>query len=112
MKIFSHVNVLDLNVQREHFTKHGLHMNYKGKEESARAISAAIEGTFRKESHATPLQWKSDSMVDNEENRCLQESLQSPEAATRSSARLVKTPAHLRDFYTRATHGDWNHRPK
>ncbi|KAJ4450409.1 hypothetical protein ANN_01833 [Periplaneta americana] len=45
-----------------------------------------------------PLQWKSDSMVDNEENRCLQESLQSPEAATRSSARLVKTPAHLRDF--------------
>jgi hypothetical protein len=32
MKMFEYVKVLDSEVQREHFTRHGLHMNTVGKE--------------------------------------------------------------------------------
>ncbi|KAJ4446836.1 hypothetical protein ANN_13534 [Periplaneta americana] len=160
LKVYNHVKVNEIDLNRDNFTRHGLHLNGKGKEAAwnddqsqgldqpndetcTRASSRSTKAPARLQDSLCPslsrkkrqrslseeklsspgldlnlgelelpLQWKSDSMVDNEENRCLQESLQSPEAATRSSARLVKTPAHLRDFYTRATHGDWNHRPK
>lgn len=168
LKVYNHVKVNEIDLNRDNFTRHGLHLNGKGKEAAVRKIAAILhsklilpstpialqwnddqsqgldqpndETCTRASSRSSkaparlqdslcpslsrkkrqrslseeklsspgldlnlgelelPLQWKSDSMVDNEENRCLQESLQSPEAATRSSARLVKTPAHLRDF--------------
>jgi len=35
---FSHVSLIETNINRNHYTKHGLHLNNKGNEELARSI--------------------------------------------------------------------------
>ena len=96
MKIYRHITVMDLNLEREHFTRHGLHMNYKGKQEATRNISATVEDMFNKKKICPiDLQWK-DCIQEPEENICLQVTSHDYEITTRS--RAVKTPAHLQDF--------------
>jgi lysophospholipase L1-like esterase len=40
---FKHVTILDMNTTRNHFTKHGLHLNKLGKEWLARKIASQID---------------------------------------------------------------------
>ena len=48
MKIFKHVLVVKIYLTREHFTRHGLHMNTLGKEMITKQIVAAINAILRK----------------------------------------------------------------
>jgi len=40
---FKHVTILDMNITRNYFTKHGLHLNKLGKEWLARKIASQID---------------------------------------------------------------------
>jgi hypothetical protein len=46
MKAFAYVKIIDGEVHREYFTKHGMHMNAMGKEVMARRITQHIWKTF------------------------------------------------------------------
>lgn len=99
MKVYEHVCVVDVYLKREHFTRHGLHMNYKGKEEAARTISSTIDCINNKVSNSIPLQW-----YDN--NGAAQEKVEQKQASgpsTRSSTRTFKPPSHLGDFLCQTT---------
>ena len=53
MKIYSNARVIGIDSNREFYTKHGLHMNQKGKEQTAKKIGLEIK--FRlKEKGGTP----------------------------------------------------------
>jgi len=46
MKLFDYVKIIDSDLQREHITKHGLHMNIVGKELMAQRIPDCIRKFF------------------------------------------------------------------
>ena len=58
MTVYDHVTIVDPGLDREHFSRHGLHMNYKGKEKAARVISAAIEDKVKLKSNCIILDCK------------------------------------------------------
>jgi len=61
MKQFEHVRLIDSKLQREYFTKHGMHMKLAGKEIMAHRIAEHIRETFSKKKTSTiPLNWKLD----------------------------------------------------
>jgi hypothetical protein len=61
MKIFEHVKILDSEVQREHFTRHGLHMNTVGKELMAQRITDHIRKTLLvRKTPPIILKWRQD----------------------------------------------------
>jgi hypothetical protein len=55
---FKHASVVEIYCNRSHYTKHGLHLNYKGKGFSAKQIQREIERIFREvRSIPIPLNW-------------------------------------------------------
>jgi hypothetical protein len=59
MKIYSHVTVLDVELERRHFTKRDLHMNYRRKEKAANVIVRTTENrNILKNKEIAVLQWK------------------------------------------------------
>jgi hypothetical protein len=42
MKVFRNASVIEVESERECFTKHGLHMNSRGKEQTAKKIAKEI----------------------------------------------------------------------
>jgi len=61
MKQFVHVRLIDSKLQREYFTKHGMHMKLAGKEIIAHRIAELIRETLPKKKTSTiPLLWKLD----------------------------------------------------
>jgi len=61
MKQFEHVKLIDSKLQRDYFTKHGMHMKLSGKEIMAQRIAELIKETFSKKKTSTiPLHWKQD----------------------------------------------------
>jgi hypothetical protein len=95
MKIHENVHVLELEFEREYFTRHGLHMNRKGKEKAARIISANIHSIFNKSRDCIELKWEAESKTEKKEEIVHQ---QEYITTKRSSARSTKTPGHLQDF--------------
>jgi len=58
MKRYNHTEVIDMGAEREHYTKHGLHMNRKGKEYMTRKIADNIKILFTKQKlPPIPLEW-------------------------------------------------------
>ena len=49
MKPYSKVHLLENNLDRNHFTEHGMHLNYKGKDQNAQQLASIAEKIFRKE---------------------------------------------------------------
>jgi lysophospholipase L1-like esterase len=47
MKSFHHASTVEVTSNRELFTKHGLHLNRKGKEQAAKPIASAIKEIFK-----------------------------------------------------------------
>jgi lysophospholipase L1-like esterase len=43
MKIYNNTEILDVDINREHYTHHGLHMNISGKEKMAKRISDVVK---------------------------------------------------------------------
>ena len=102
MKIYSHVTVLDVELERRHFIKHGLHMNYWGKEEAANVIVRPKENlTILKNKEIVVLHWKDmghlRKMKEDKPVQVQEEPMQINRPNTRSS-RQVQAPGHLQDF--------------
>jgi hypothetical protein len=61
MKQFEHVKIIDSELQRKYFTKHGMHMNIVGKEIMVQRIAEKVRETFSKGTTSTIiLRWKKD----------------------------------------------------
>ena len=59
MKQYEHVKIIDSELQRKYFTRHGMHMNLAGKELIAQRIMEHIKEHFtKKETSTITLQWK------------------------------------------------------
>jgi lysophospholipase L1-like esterase len=43
LKFYKHTEICRVNLDRQHFTKHGLHMNYIGKEKMCQQIAESIQ---------------------------------------------------------------------
>jgi L-lactate utilization protein LutC len=58
VKTFNNVGIVYVDINREHFIQHGLHMNTSGKEKIARKISDVVrEIVTRKKDKAIILKW-------------------------------------------------------
>jgi hypothetical protein len=61
MKQFEHVNIINSELHRKYFTKHGMHMKTAGKEQMTQRLAERIWETFsKKETSPITLQWKQD----------------------------------------------------
>jgi hypothetical protein len=49
VKPFPKVHLLENNLDRDLFTKHGMHLNYKGKDQTAQHLASIMEKILRKE---------------------------------------------------------------
>ena len=59
MKTFQHASTVEVTSNRELFTKHGLHLNNKGKEQVAKTIASSIKEVFKlQEKDPTKMSWK------------------------------------------------------
>jgi len=59
MKQYEHVEIIDIELQRKYFTRHGMHMNLASEELIAQRIMEHIKEHFTKrETSAITLQWK------------------------------------------------------
>jgi len=68
MKMFEYVKILDSEVQREHFTRHGLHVNTVGKELMAQRITDHISKTLLvRKTPPIILKWRQDLMDSGQE---------------------------------------------
>jgi lysophospholipase L1-like esterase len=47
MKCFQNATTLEVTSDRDHFTKHGIHLNRKGKEQAAKTIASSIKEIFK-----------------------------------------------------------------
>jgi hypothetical protein len=64
MVIYNNVKILDTDLERVHFTKHGLHLNSSRKECIAQRLATMVRRFFNKE-RISPvcLQWKDDTKI-------------------------------------------------
>ena len=59
MKNFQHTSAIEFTSNRELFTKHGLHLNRKGKEQAAKTIVSSVKEIFKpQEKDPTKMRWK------------------------------------------------------
>jgi hypothetical protein len=66
-KLFGHVSMIEMESNRDHHTKHGLHFNKAGKEKLARSAANLINQTVlskKSENLAIILNWKEDVNID------------------------------------------------
>lgn len=64
MKLQSKMKVLEINLDRNHFTTHGLHLNSKGKELVSQKLALVVQQFFKKKQTATiSIPWKDPSLV-------------------------------------------------
>ena len=59
MKQYEHVEIIDIELQRKYFTRHGMHMNLASEELIAQRIMEHIKEHFTKRKTSTiTMQWK------------------------------------------------------
>jgi hypothetical protein len=59
LKLYKHAIIRRVNLDRQHFTKHGLHLNYKGKGKSCQQIAESIQRKVESRANiATPIEYK------------------------------------------------------
>jgi hypothetical protein len=68
IKLCNHTGQLNLNMQRQHFTKHGLHMNGSGKDRITRLLTSRIMEPFTTHRLETPIarSWKAEITEEEE----------------------------------------------
>jgi len=82
-----------VELERRHFTKHCLHMNYRGKEEAANVIVRTIENrNILKNKEIVALQWKDMGHLrkkkEDEPDQVQEELMQINKPTTRSSMNI------------------------
>ena len=96
MKMFEYAKVLDSEAQREHFTRHGLHMNTMGKELMAQRITDQIRKTLSvRKTPPIVLKWRQDFTDSGQEGTEAQEKV----THSRTSGRKRKQPASSGDDF-------------
>ena len=70
VKQFNNVKILETNLERKYFTKHGLHLNSSGKECISQRLATKVKDFFHTD-HRSPiyLQWKKGTVITNQEER-------------------------------------------
>jgi len=58
MKSFQNATTVKVTSDRNHFTKHGLNLNRKGKEQAAKTIANSIEEIFKLQKEPIKMSWK------------------------------------------------------
>jgi hypothetical protein len=68
IKSYDHTSQLNLIMQRQHFTKHGLHMNGSGKDRISGLLTSRIMELFTSHPLGTPiaLPWKAETTEEEE----------------------------------------------
>jgi hypothetical protein len=100
MKTYNNIKILDVDISRGHFTRHGLHMNGMGKEKMARKISEVVKKMVtRKEETPITLVWKDKSVGKSGgmEEKC--DVSEKKEIEVRTSGRKRKQPVARRDDF-------------
>jgi hypothetical protein len=63
VKLHANVKFLEVELQRKHFTRHGQHLNYSGKELVSSELAKSIEQLLNKMKTAPlQIQWKDDNL--------------------------------------------------
>ena len=67
LKQYNNIQILETNLERKYFTKHGAHLNSSGKEYITQRLAAVVNSFF----HTKPmspihLQWKEDNVITNQ----------------------------------------------
>jgi lysophospholipase L1-like esterase len=102
MKIYNHTEVIDMSVNRDHYTKHGLHMNKTGKEWRARRTADTINKlSANQKLEPITLEWKESSVKRNEpETTGYKESdYKVGQQEVRTSSRTQKQPGKTDTFF-------------
>ena len=105
-KLYNHATFLNVNLNLDNFTRHGLHLNKKGKIEILRLMSKEVINIINvKRNEGIPLTFptKSSSATQDEtktatNNKAKEEKEAHMGPATRSSTSQPKTPNHLQNF--------------
>ena len=106
MKMFECMKILDSEVQREHFTRHGLHMNTVGKELMAQRIMDHIRKTLLvRKAPPIILKWRQDLTESGQEGIKAQEKV----TYSRTSGRKRKQPATRGDDFFMDSRFDVEH---
>jgi len=59
LKVFDNASLIQVNLETEHFTRHGLHLNSRGKEQSAKITVNTIINIFKeKKVDSITMKWK------------------------------------------------------
>ena len=96
MKMFEYVQIIDSEVQTEHFTRHGLHMNTVGKELMVQRITDHIRKTLLvRKTPPIILKWRQDLTDSGQERVEAQEKV----IYSRTSGRTRKQPATRGDDF-------------
>jgi hypothetical protein len=66
-ELYNNMKLLETDLKREYFTKHGLHLNSFGKEHVALKLAAVVKSFFnQKKVSPICLQWKEDPTISHE----------------------------------------------
>ena len=112
MRAFRNASLVELSTNRNHFTKHGLHLNKFGKEIIAKHIATQINQIIEiatKSESAIPLQWKKEikgvqdgtgeGMIQTHHAQMNKTIMMNNETARRTSTRNKKIPVTVfKDF--------------
>jgi len=61
MTRFRNVELIDVTIDREFYTRHGQHLNSRGKESMASKIAQSIERLVKKKDHPISMKWQDDA---------------------------------------------------
>jgi hypothetical protein len=56
LKLYKHVSVISVNHDRQHFTRHGLHTNNRGKEKMCQQVAELVQQELGAVVNAIPLE--------------------------------------------------------
>jgi hypothetical protein len=69
MKSFQNASTVKVTSDRNHFTKHGLYLNRKGKEEAAKTIANSIKEIFKlQKKDPIKMSWKDEQNLEGTNN--------------------------------------------
>jgi hypothetical protein len=100
MKIYDNTEILDVDINREYYTRHGLHMNISGREKMAKKISEAVSKivTKKKEKPIT-LTWEDMFTGQSGGMEERKDTSEMKETEIRSSRRCRKQPVTRKDDF-------------
>ena len=102
MKRYNHTEVIDMSINMDHYTKHGLHMNMTGKEWLARRTADTNNKLFANQKlDPVTLEWKESSLKRNQpEITGYKESdFKVGQQEVQTSSRTQKQPGKMDIFY-------------